>query len=80
MAQFFVEHFDLVKSNKEKEEVLHLYFEEWNIPLQEHSSGILTSKGFPKEVTIQDFPFRDKTVYLHVIRRRWIDKHTSKVV
>ena len=80
LPQFLVEHFDLVKSNKEKEEVLHLYFEERNIPPQEYSSRILTSKGFHKEVTIQDFPLRGNTVYLHVRRRRWIDKHTSEVV
>lgn len=80
LPQFLVAHFDLVKSNKEKQEVLHLYFEERNIPPQEHSSRILISKGFHKEVTIQDFPLRGNTVYLHVRRRRWIDKNTNEVV
>lgn len=57
MPQFLVDHFDLVKSNKEKE-VLHLFFEERNIVPQEESSRILISKGFHKEATIQDFPLR----------------------
>lgn len=80
LPQFLVDHFDLVKSKKENEEVLHLYFEERNIPPQEHSSRILTSKGFHKEVTIQDFPLRGNTVFLHVKRRRWLDKTTKEVV
>ena len=80
LPQFLVDHFDLVNSKKEKEEVLHLYFEERNQPPQEHSSKILISKGFHKEVTIQDFPLRGNTVFLHVKRRRWLDKSTSEVV
>jgi len=80
LPQFLVDHFDLVKSKKENEEVLHLYFEERNIPPPEHSSRILTSKGFHKEVTIQDFPLRGNTVFLHVKRRRWLDKTTKEVV
>ena len=79
MPEFLVEHFDLVKSRKEKE-VLHLYFEERNIPPVEHASRILISKGFHKEVTIQDFPLRGNTVYLHVKRRRWIDKETNEII
>ncbi|WP_444544489.1 ISAon1 family transposase N-terminal region protein [Salinimicrobium marinum] len=29
---------------------------------------------------MQDFPLRGNTVYLHVKRRRWIDKDTGQVV
>jgi len=79
LPQFLVENFDLTKSKKEKE-VLHLYFEERNTPPQEHSSKLLVSKGFHKEVTIQDFPLRGNTVYLHVKRRRWTDKESAEIV
>ncbi|WP_373058649.1 transposase [Zunongwangia sp. H14] len=79
LPPFLVEHFDLIKSRKKKE-VLHLYFEERNNPPQEHSTRLLVSKGFHKEVTIQDFPLRGNTVYLHLKRRRWIDKDTSQLV
>ena len=73
-----VTHFDLA-SNITKDKVLHLYFEEKkDIPL-EFSSGLVISHGFHKEITIQDFPLRGKTVYLHINRRRWLDK-TSKAV
>ncbi len=79
LPQFLVENFDLTKSKKEKE-VLHLYFEERNTPPEEHATKLLISKGFHKEVTIQDFPLRGNTVYLHVRRRRWTDKDTGQIV
>ncbi len=41
---------------------------------------VLIAHGFHKEVTIQDFPLRGNTVYLHVKRRRWIDKTTKEVI
>ena len=33
-----------------------------------------------KQATIQDFPLRGNTVYLHVKRRRWFDNKTKQVV
>jgi len=30
----------------------------------------LESKGFHSKIVIQDFPIRNKAVYLHVLRRR----------
>lgn len=79
LPQLLVDHFDLIKSSKEIE-VLHLFFEERNIPPQEESKRVLISKGFHKEVTVQDFPLRGNTVFLHVKRRRWIDKQTNEVI
>lgn len=40
----------------------------------------LTSKGFYPESIIQDFPIRDKAVFLHVRRRRWFVESTKEVV
>lgn len=79
LPQFLVEHFDLIKSEQGKE-VFHLYFEERNTTPKEYASQILISKGFHKEVTVQDFPLRGHKVYLHVRRRRWTDKDTGEIV
>ncbi len=79
LPQFLVDHFDLVNSKKE-EEVLHLYFEERNTPPKEYTSRVLISKGFHKEITVQDFPLRGSTVYLHVKRRRWTDKGSGEII
>ena len=40
----------------------------------------LTSKGFCPESIIQDFPIRNKAVFLHVRRRRWLVESTKEVV
>jgi hypothetical protein len=79
LPEFLINHFDLVK-NAKKGEVMHLYFEEQNTPPKELTTGIVIAHGFHKEVTIQDFPLRGNTVYLHVKRRRWLNKATKEIV
>jgi len=79
LPEFLIKHFDLVNNTKNGE-VMHLYFEERNTSPKEESTRILIAHGFHKEVTIQDFPLRGNTVYLHVKRRRWLDKTTKEVV
>lgn len=79
LPEFLINHFDLVKNTKSGE-VMHLYFEERNVAPAEESERQLIAHGFHKEVTIQDFPLRGNTVYLHVKRRRWLDKVSKEVV
>ena len=79
LPEFLINHFYLVNNTK-NDEVMHLYFEERNTTPREESTRILIAHGFHKEVTIQDFPLRGNTVYLHVKRRRWLDKTTREVV
>lgn len=79
LPEFLIHHFDLVNHTK-KAEIIHLYFEERNVAPKEKSNGALIAHGFHKEVTIQDFPLRGNTVYLHVKRRRWLNKDTKQVV
>jgi hypothetical protein len=40
----------------------------------------LVGNGFYEELTIQDFPLRGKSVFLHIKRRRWRDKQTGEAV
>jgi hypothetical protein len=79
LPELLVSHFDLVKSTKNNE-VMHLYFEEYNRPPEEFKDRILVGHGFHKELTIQDFPMRGNTVYLHIKRRRWMDKEKEVLV
>lgn len=79
LPEMIVEHFDLIKS-QQKTEKLELYFEEKEAQPQEFSDRSLVSKGFHKEVIIQDFPLRGKFVFLHVKRRRWTDKNSGEIV
>lgn len=37
----------------------------------EHQRKNVTSKGFHRPITVQDFPVRDKLIHLEIHRRRW---------
>jgi hypothetical protein len=79
LPELLVTHFDLV-SHKTESGTLHLYFEEKKDTPTEEKHRILIAHGFHKEIVIQDFPLRGKSVYLHVKRRRWLDKGSGVIV
>ena len=72
-------YFSLYNVDEEKS-CLHFYLEELNILPDEYIGEDMESKGFHTESVIKDFPLRDKSLYLHVRRRRWLNKNTGKVV
>ncbi len=57
-----------------------VYLDERDIKPVAYSGQKLTSKGFHPESIIQDFPIRNKAVFLHVRRRRWLVESTKEVV
>lgn len=74
-----LEYFVIVDLQIQPKEV-HLYIDEKNIAPQEYKEDKLTSKGFYPEAIIQDFPLRNKALYLHVRRRKWEVESTRQVV
>lgn len=79
LPEVLVTYFDLKKHEIRGEE-LHFYFTEQNKAPDVHSGAKLHSKGFFPETTVQDFPIRGKNVFLHIIRRRWVDQDTGTLV
>lgn len=59
---------------------INVHLEELNLIPEEFTGKKLTSKGFHNVSVVQDFPIRDKSVYLHIKRRRWLLKSTNNVV
>ena len=57
-----------------------VYLDERDIKPTGYSDKKLTSKGFHSESIIQDFPIRNKSVFLHVRRRRWLVEPGGEVV
>ena len=57
-----------------------VFLDERDIKPPAWSGQKLTSKGFHSECIIQDFPVRNKAVFLHVRRRRWLVELTNEVV
>ena len=64
----------------EQKDGLHFYLDEINV-LPEFCIGEdMESKWFHKESVIKDFPLRDKALFLHVRRRRWLNRQTGETV
>lgn len=78
LPEFIVSYYELTKVESISE-VLHVHLKEKNYEALEVSKRGLLSKGFLPEITIQDFPIREKRVFLHIKRRRWLNTQTGKV-
>jgi transposase len=72
-------YFELVKIEPKGRE-LHIYLEELHELPDGYIGSDLESKGFHTETVIKDFPIREKPSFLHVRRRRWLEKATGKTV
>ena len=70
------DYFELVHTEVSDIEV-HLFLDEQRIPPK--SDGY-ESKGFTEQSIIQDFPLRGKPVFLHIRRRKWLEKSPGKVL
>jgi transposase len=79
LPEELLEYFELTEVKESREDALSLYLDEKNILPPDHSGKQLVSHGFDDPVTIQDFPLRQKRVYLVVRRRRWKEKETGKI-
>ena len=74
-----LEHFVVINIEIQSKEV-HLYLDERNEIPVEYKHEKLISKGFHPVAVIQDFPLRNKALYLHVRRRKWEIESTGKIV
>lgn len=54
--------------------------DELNNPPGSHKNVKLISKGFHAPVIVQDFPIRERAVFLHVRRRKWKEERTGKII
>tara|TARA_R110000765_G_scaffold205364_1_gene310136 strand:+ start:63 stop:413 length:351 start_codon:yes stop_codon:yes gene_type:complete len=79
LPEVLVDYFKLTK-HEIKQGELHFYFTELNTIPEEFKGLKLNSKGFFPEATVQDFPIRGKNVFLHIIRRRWVEESSKKAV
>ena len=65
---------------QESESSLEYWLDESNdMPREDYKKGTVRPYGFTEYRTIQDFPIRGLSVYLHVRRRKWIDRSTNEI-
>ena len=69
-----------IEKIEEEGRTLHFYLEELNEVPDGYDRSELESKGFHNETILKDFPIREKPLFLHVRRRRWLEKSTGKTV
>jgi hypothetical protein len=79
LPEVLVSYFELI-NHLVKGEDLHFYFTENNSIPENFKGTKVHSKGFFSEATVQDFPIRGKSFYLHIARRRWLNQTSGKVV
>ena len=73
------DYFEIIKIDSDPS-AIQVYLDEQAIKPEQYSKEKLTSKGFHPESVIQDYPLRDKAVFLHVRRRRWLVESTKEIV
>lgn len=59
------------------DKTIDVHLDELNTPPADRA---YTSKGFHLAKVIQDFPIRDKAVYLHIRRRKWKNEESGEVI
>lgn len=73
------EYFEIVDIQV-KDKLVDVHLNEINNPPAEYSDKKLTSKGFHSSIAVRDFPIRDKSLFLHIKRRRWFIESSNQVV
>lgn len=71
--------FDVIKVDAYEKEV-HLFVDEKNVLPYGFNKWEYQSKGFYPEAIIQDYPLRDKAVFIHARRRKWQNVLTSEIL
>jgi hypothetical protein len=74
-----LEYFTVTNLTIQAKEV-HLFLDERNEIPDELKGEKLISKGFHPESVVQDFPFRNKALLLHVRWRKWEVESSKKIV
>lgn len=79
LPQEIFDFFDIINIEV-SEQKIDIYLDEKDEKPEGYELVKLVSKGFHASICIQDFPLRDKAVYLQVRRRRWYSESTKKTV
>lgn len=59
---------------------LDVYLDERKLIAAGYESASLISHGFTYYSVLQDFPVKGKAVYLHLRRRKWLNKSSGEII
>ena len=79
LPDVLIDNFDVV--NFEKTDFrFDIWLDEKKVQMREDKAGSsVISHGFGEYRTIRDFPLRGRSTYLHVRKRKWLDKDTGEI-
>ena len=79
LPEVLVDNFDITDVNK-TEDRFDIWMEERNEQLFEDKyNRDIVSNGFGDYHVIQDFPLRGRPTYIHIRKRKWLDKSTGEI-
>lgn len=79
LPDVLIDNFDIVNFDKSADR-FDIYLDEKKVQLKEDKTNPdIISYGFGEYRTIQDYPIRGRATYLHVRKRKWLDKSSNEI-
>ena len=80
LPDVLIDNFDVANFEK-TESRFDIYLDEKKVMTREDKNKrSVISYGFGEYRVIQDFPIRGRATYLHVRKRKWLDKDTGEIL
>ena len=79
LPDVLIDNFDVVNFEKTSDR-FDIFLDEKKVQLQEDKCNAnIIAYGFGDYRIIQDYPIRGRATYLHVRKRKWLDKSTNEI-
>ena len=79
LPDVLIDNFDVVNFEK-SDSRFDIWLDEKKVQMREdRQNGSVISYGFGEYRSIQDFPIRGRSTYLHVRKRKWLDKESGEI-
>lgn len=79
LPDVLIDNFDVVNFEKNASR-FDIWLDEKKVQMREDKKyNSVISHGFGEYHSIQDFPIRGRATYLHVRKRKWLDKNTGEI-
>ena len=79
LPDVLIDNFDVVNFTK-SDDCFDIWLDEKKVQLAEDKlRDTIIAYGFGEYHTIQDFPLRGRATYLHVRKRKWLDKSSGEI-
>ncbi len=80
LPEVLIDNFDINHRFEKSDTRFDIWLDEKKEQLREDKyNKAIISYGFGDYRTIQDYPIRGRATYLHVRKRKWIDKSTGEI-